>query len=106
MRAAILHMLVAVLIAVFAIGMPQSVHADCLTCPDCNVASPAKDHIPCSQGTLVCQPGQSCANQMQKMPAQTTIGAAQSSAEAIFGEAATAAIKLAHIPPDTAPPRL
>jgi hypothetical protein len=106
MRAAIIHMLVALLIAVFAIGAPQSVRADCLACQDCTVSAPAKDHAPCSQGALDCQVAQSCGGQLQKMPGQSTIGIARTSTDAAFGEGGAVAVKSAATPPETTPPRL
>ena len=105
MRASIVHLLVALLIAVFAVGAPLPAQADCAQCQDCTLESPAKNDIPCPQKSLACQ-AQNCAGQQQKMPAQTTGRVVQHGAKAAFGQASAVAIKLADITPETAPPRV
>jgi hypothetical protein len=105
MRASFVHLLVAVLIAVFAIGAPQAALADCARCAECTVEAPAKNDTPCPQKGQVCQMAQSCSGQVQKMPAPSAIHPAQLAGKATFGQGSIAAVKLTHITPETAPPR-
>ena len=104
MRRALVHVLAAILLAVFAIGVPASVRADCAACADCTVSKGAGED-PCSHGQLACQLGLSCASQAQKLAVHAGIGAVRTQSKAAFGDVAAAAVKPAHIPPETAPPR-
>jgi hypothetical protein len=105
MRASFVHLLVAVLIAVFAIGASRAALADCAKCAACTVEVPAKNDPPCPQKGQVCQMAQSCSGQVQKMPAPSAIHPVQLASRVTFGRGSTAAVKLTHITPETAPPR-
>ena len=105
MRVSFVHMLVALLIAIFAIGSPLPAQADCAKCDDCSVQEPAKNEAPCQQKGLACQIAQTCATQLQKMPVHAVTVGTLSSGEAIFGEADDIAVKLALLKPETSPPR-
>lgn len=104
MRGKVVHLLVALLIAVFAIGAPQAAQADCATCDDCTTEAPAKNETRCLQKGLVCQIASSCASQVQKAPAQIAIQDDATSA-VVFGYASSAVGKSAFVTPETAPPR-
>lgn len=104
MRRLLVHVLAVILFAIFAIGVPASVRADCDVCGSC-VATKASEKAPCSQGQLDCQLGQSCASPAQKLLMQAGIGVARTPSEAAFGDVTVAAVKPADIPPETAPPR-
>ncbi|WP_119304877.1 hypothetical protein [Dongia deserti] len=106
MRAATIHLLTALLIAIFAIGAPLSVRADCLACQDCTVTAPAADHAPCPEATLVCQLSQTCASQAQTMLPRSTAGAMWMLAGTTYDQAPAAAVELTYILPETAPPRI
>jgi hypothetical protein len=94
------------LIAVFAVGAPLPVLADCAKCDDCSIAAPAGSDAPCPHKGVACQMIQNCASQVQKVPAQLTVHAAREAAKVTFSQASGAAIKLAQITPEVAPPRL
>lgn len=106
MRLNFVLLLVALLIAVFAIGAPLPVQADCAECNACTTEAPAKSGAPCSGKGLACQIAQSCGSQVQKLPAQTAIQVADNTGSVDFGYARSIAVKLALITPETAPPRL
>jgi hypothetical protein len=105
MRATVVHILAALLIAIFAIGSPQPAKADCTKCDDCSTEAPAKSDVPCPEKALVCQVAQTCASQVQKAPAQLNIDALADSGEVAFGFSASIAIKSTYLTPETAPPR-
>jgi hypothetical protein len=105
MRLSFMHLLVALLIAVFAIGVPPPAQAACAECVDCSTEAPAKNEVPCPEKGLVCQIATSCTSQLQKMPAHTVIAADLSSGRAVFGDVDDIAVKLAFIKPETSPPR-
>ncbi len=105
MRLSFIHLLVALLIAVFAIGAPPSAQAECAECVDCGTQAPAKNETPCPEKGVACQIATSCASQVQKMPAHALIAADLSSGRAVFGNADDIAIKLAFLKPETSPPR-
>lgn len=105
MRLSFVHLLVALLIAIFAIGAPQPAKADCAKCQDCSTQAPAKNEAPCPEKAIVCQVAATCASQVQKMPAPAVTAGEMSSGKAIFDSHAAIAIKLAFIKPETSPPR-
>jgi hypothetical protein len=106
MRTRIIHVLVVLLIAVFAIGEPVPAKADCRTCDGCTTEAPVKNDAPCQEKALVCQVSQGCAGQTQKAPAQLDIGDSDDAREAAFGSSGSIAVKSAYLTPETAPPRL
>lgn len=106
MRLSFIHLLVALLIAVFAIGAPPPAQAECAECVDCSTQAPAKNETPCPEKGLACQIAQSCASQVQKAPAQAGVVVADDARIAAFGYAASIAVKSVFITPETAPPRL
>ena len=106
MRLGFAHLLVTLLIAVFAIGAPLPVQADCQACEDCTTEAPAKNQAPCPEKGIACQVTQSCGSQVQKLPAQLAVQIADGSGSVVFGHAASVAVKSAFITPETAPPRL
>lgn len=105
MRASVVHLLIALLIAIFAIGAPPPAQADCATCEDCRAQEPAKNKTPCHQKGLACQIAQTCATQLQKMPARFVAFGALSSGPNIYDNADGIAVKPAFIKPETSPPR-
>jgi hypothetical protein len=105
MRASVVHILVALLIAIFAIGAPPPAKADCAKCHDCSTEAPAKNDAPCPEKGLACQIATTCASQIQKMPAHAVIASDPSSGKAVFGDIDDIAVKLAFIKPETSPPR-
>ena len=104
MRLSFVHLLVALLIAVFAIGAPLPAKADCAKCHDCSSEAPAKNETPCPEKGLACQIATNCSAQLQKMPVPSVISEL-SSGTAPFGDVDDIAIKLAFIKPETSPPR-
>ena len=104
MRLSFVHLLVALLIAVCAIGAPPPAKADCAKCHDCSTEAPAKNEAPCPEKGIVCQMATTCASQVQKMPANA-VTVDLSSGKAIFGDVDDIAIKLAFVKPETSPPR-
>ncbi len=106
MRMGILYVVVALLIAVFAIGTPLPAQADCVDCQDCTTEAPAKNDAPCPEKGLACQIASSCASQIQKAPALITIQAIDDASAAAFDRVPAIATKSAFIAPETAPPRL
>lgn len=106
MRLSLVHLLIALLIAVFAIGAPIPVQASCAQCDDCTIEAPANSKAPCGERGLACTPGLNCATQLQKMPSQTGIGPTSDVAKVAFGWSAHDAINSAFVTPETAPPRL
>ena len=106
MRAGIIHVLVALLIAVFAIGEPVPAKADCRTCDGCPIEAPQKNDTPCQEKAFVCQVSQGCASQTQKAPAQFGIGNRDDARGAAFGSSPAIVVKTAYLTPETAPPRL
>ena len=105
MRATVVHILAALLIAIFAIGSPPPAKADCAKCHDCSTEAPAKNDVPCPEKGLVCQVAQTCASQVQKAPAQPNFDALVDAGKAGFGLGVSIAIKSTYLTPETAPPR-
>lgn len=107
MRAGIIHVLAALLIAVFAIGSPLSAQAECAECQDCSTGAPAQSDVPCPEKGLVCQAAQACAGQVQKAaPAQINPYDLGVGGRAAFGDGSSIAVKSANLTPETAPPRV
>lgn len=105
MRLSFIHLLVALLIAVFAIGAPPPAQAECAECVDCSTQAPAKNETPCPEKGLACQIATSCASQVQKMPAHAVVAVDLSLGRAVFGSVDNIAVKLAFLKPETSPPR-
>ena len=106
MRMGILYVVVALLIAVFAIGAPLPAQADCVECQDCTTEAPAKNNTPCPEKGLACQIASSCASQIQKAPAHIVSQAAVDISSIAFGYESSIALNSAFITPETAPPCL
>ena len=106
MRMGVLHVVVALLIAVFAVGTPLPARADCVECQGCTAEAPAKNDAPCPEKGFVCQIASSCASQVQKVPAHIVSQAAVAVSSIAFGYGSSIAHKSAFITPETAPPRL
>jgi len=106
MRLSLAHLLIALLIAVFAIGAPIPAKADCAECDRCTIDAPAKNKSPCGEQGLACKSGQNCATQLQKMSGQTGFRSTRDVAKASFGLSANEATGSAFVTPETAPPRL
>ena len=98
-------MLVALLIAIFAVGSALPADADCAKCDDCSVGAPASNETPCPHKGTACQISQTCVNQMQKAPVQVGIHPVVDAGEAAFSLSPFVAIKSAYLTPETAPPR-
>ena len=105
MRATVVHILAALLIAIFALGSPPPAKADCTKCDDCSTEAPAKSDVPCPQKALVCQVAQTCASQVQKAPPQLNFDALVDAGKADFGLGVSIAVKSTYLTPETAPPR-
>jgi hypothetical protein len=105
MRRSLVHLLAALLIAVFATGAPPPAQAECAECVDCSTEAPAKNETPCPERGLACQISTSCASQIQKMSPHTVIAGDLSSGKAIFDNADDIAVKPAFVKPETSPPR-
>ncbi|MBL9033407.1 MAG: hypothetical protein JNN33_01515 [Rhodospirillaceae bacterium] len=106
MRMGMLYVVVALLIAAFAIGTPLPAQANCVECQDCTTEAPAKKDGPCSEKGLVCQIASSCASQVQKAPAHIVSQAAVDISSIAFGYESSIALNSAFITPETAPPCL
>jgi len=106
MRRRLAHLLIALLIAAFAIGAPLPAQADCAQCDACTTEAPLPDQTPCGDQGVVCNLGQSCSGQAQKMPAYTDVDRDSDVAGIAFGRAARDALASTVIAPETAPPRL
>jgi hypothetical protein len=106
MRASVIHILVALLIAVFAIGSPPPAQAACAECQDCSTEAPAKNDVPCPEKGLACQVAQACASQVQKAPVQINVCDLGVGDRDAFGFSSSIAIKSAYLTPETAPPRV
>jgi hypothetical protein len=106
MRSRLAHLLIAILIAAFAIGAPLPAQAGCAQCGDCTTEAPLQDQTSCNDQGLVCNLGQSCSGQAQKMPASADVGPDTDVAGIAFGPAARDALASTVIVPETAPPRL
>ena len=106
MQASIVHVLVALLIAVFAVGEPAPAKADCRSCEECPTEAPVKNEAPCQDKAFVCQVSQGCASQTQKAPAQINVDDCDDGRRASFGSSSTIVVKSAYLTPETAPPRL
>ena len=105
MRLSFVHLLVALLIAIFAIGAPPPAEAECAKCVDCGTQVPTKKEAPCPEKAIVCQVATACANQIQKMPVPAAMTDDMASGKTIFESTADIAVKLAFIKPETSPPR-
>jgi hypothetical protein len=105
MRAIVVHILAALLIAIFAVGSQPPAKADCMKCHDCSTEAPAKNDVPCPEKGLVCQVAQTCASQVQKAPAPINSVDVATTGSATFGYGVAIAIKSAYLTPETAPPR-
>ena len=105
MRATVVHILTALLIAIFAIGLPLPAKAGCEECRNCSTESPAKSNVPCPEKGLVCQVAQACASQVQKAPIQINFDNLGDRGQAVFGPSSSIAVKSAYLTPETAPPR-
>jgi hypothetical protein len=106
MRASIIHVLVALLIAVFAVGEPVPAKADCRPCEGCPTEAPVKNDAPCQDKAFICQVAQGCASQTQKAPAQINIDERNDAGGTAFNSSSSFAVKSAYLTPETAPPRL
>lgn len=105
MRLSFVHLLAALLIAIFAIGAPPPAQAECAKCVDCSTQMPAKSEAPCPDRAIVCQVANSCASQIQKMSTLAVLADDMSFRKAIFANGADIAIKLVFTKPETSPPR-
>ena len=104
MRAIVVHILAALLIAIFAVGSPSPAKADCMKCHDCPSEAPSKNDVPCPEKGLTCQVAQTCAAQLQKastFPAEEFSVAGRPA----YGFGSLIAIKSVYLTPETAPPR-
>ena len=105
MRLSFVHLLVALLIAIFAIGAPRPAQAECAKCVDCSTQMPAKSEAPCPDKAIVCQVTTSCASQLQKMPATAAAADDISGCKAVFRAIDDIAANLTSLKPETSPPR-
>lgn len=106
MRLSLINFVVALLIAVFAIGAPIPAKADCAGQGACSIDVGDMTGGACGAKGEPCKVAQNCAVQPLKMPAQATIGVAVSVSEATFAAPADEMLASAFIIPETAPPRL
>lgn len=105
MRLSLVHLLVALLIAIFAIGVPSLAQAECAMCMDCGTLSPDKNKAPCPEKGIACQVSTNCASQPQKMPVPAILADDVSAGKTAFPNFDDVAVNLAFVKPETSPPR-
>jgi hypothetical protein len=104
MRASILHILVVLLIAAFAIGVPIPAKASCLGASDCSMEG--KSDGSCGQKSEPCKVAQNCASPLQKMPVHASHRLAPGVSQIQYLPAANDRIASGFVPPETTPPRI
>lgn len=100
----VVHILVALLVAIIVIGLSLPAQAGCEKCQNCSTQGPAKKVPPCPETGVVCQIAPACASQLQKAPAQIGINDLYAGRVA-FNPSSSITIKSAYLTPETAPPR-
>jgi hypothetical protein len=103
-RAITLHILVVVLIAVFAIGAPIPAKASCLGTSDCSMAG--RSDGSCDQKSGPCKVAQNCASLLQKMPVHASHRLVPDASQVQYGLVANDKIVSEFVPPETTPPRI
>lgn len=106
MRLSLAAFLVALLIAVVAIGAPIPAKADCAGQAGCNIGDVGMTSGGCGGKGEGCTVAQSCAVQLLKMPTQTPVGIVATSSRLTFAAPAEETLASAFITPETAPPRI
>lgn len=106
MRLSLAHFLVALLIAVFAIGAPIPAKADCHGSGECNIAAAGKADGSCDLKGEPCKVAQNCAAQVLKMPAQESFGIGSGMSKVAFASLSNDDVASASITPETSPPRI
>jgi hypothetical protein len=103
MRRSLITVLVALLIAIFAIGAPiPAKAADCSGSGDCNVGM---NQGSCDLKGEPCKFAQNCAGQVLKMPAQAWFRVALGDSKVAFAIPANDDLSSASITPEISPPR-
>ena len=106
MRLSLINFVVALLIAVLAIGAPIPAKADCAAQGVCKTDADDMTGGACGGKGEPCKVAQNCAVQPLKMPTQATIGFATSISKVAFAAPADETLASAFIIPETAPPRV
>ena len=106
MRLRLAHFLVALLIAVFAIGAPIPAKADCHGSSDCNVVAAGKADGSCGLKGEPCKVAQNCTAQILKMPAPESFRVVLGMSKVAFAPLSNDDVASTSIIPETSPPRI
>jgi hypothetical protein len=105
MRRSVVNVLVALLIAIFAIGAPIPAKADCSSSGDCSEAAAGMADGSCDLKGEPCKVAQNCAAQILKMPAQTSIRLATNISKVAFAFPSNEDVCSTSVTPEISPPR-
>lgn len=105
MRRSIINVLIAVLIAIFAIGTPIAAKAACSGSSECYVTGADAANGSCDQKGQPCKVVQNCAGQVLKMPAQASYRIASDASRVAFAIPSTDDLSSVFVTPETSPPR-
>jgi hypothetical protein len=105
MRRNLITVLVALLIAVFAIGAPIPAKAAECSGSGCNVAGDAMTEGSCDLKGEPCKVAQNCAGQVLKMPAQAWFRVASAISKVAFAIPSSDDLSSASVTPEISPPR-
>jgi hypothetical protein len=105
MRQSVIHVLVALLIAIFAIGTPIPAKTDCAGSGACNVAGDGMANGSCDLKGEPCKIAQNCAGQVLKMPGQASFRGASGASKFVFAIPSDDDLSSASITPEISPPR-
>lgn len=106
MRTSLGPLVIALLIAFFAIGVSLPAFAFCETCQECTAAAPTDEQAPCPHQGLACAIAQTCGSQLPKVPAHEAIDITIDPTSVTYGPPVLAAITSTFIVPEPSPPRL
>jgi hypothetical protein len=105
MRRTVINVLVALLIAIFAIGAPIPAKAADCSGGDCGAAATGMADGSCDLKGEPCKVAQNCAAQVQKMPAQASFRVASGVSKVAFAFPSNDDLSSASITPEISPPR-
>lgn len=106
MRLSLINFVVALLIALLAIGGPIPAKADCAAQGVCKTDADDMTGGACGGKGEPCKVAQNCAVQLLKMPTQATTGIAAYSSEVAFAALTDETLASEFVTPETAPPRV
>lgn len=106
MRLSLINFVVALLIAVLAVGAPIPAKAGCAAQGVCKTDADDMTGGACGGKGEPCKVAQNCTVQPFKMPAQATIGVAAYSSEVAFAALTDETLSSEFVTPETAPPRV